>query len=974
MKLILQLFLGLAFINSRIALVQNLKNAYLYFSSIKSIVFQLKWMGNKDFIKNAEIKQRISLGIGLVAFFIGFSASAQNLTVNSGDVIKIASDTYYTSIVVKNGGTLIVNSPATLTIGAIGTSATTQVVDFQNGSVVIINTGASLVVNGLMNNSNNSSGVTFNGAVQVNGNVTAGSGSVIDGSGTLNTTGMIITDNSGTIFGSTGDCSTGPCNGNNLCGRTATASSSASLICKESAVTLTGTISSGIGTYQWQSSTGSGFTNIGTGASIRVSPLSTTSYRVLVTVSGCLTTSNIIVITVNQSPTATAGGSQTICQYGTATVSGATSSNGNITWTGNGAGSLNGTSTLTPVYSASAADAGNTVTLTMTVSNSPCANATATYSVIVSSCTKTWTGTTSNAWETSTNWSPSNVPITIEDFVIPSSVESGRMPVISTSVNAKSLINSGTISITSAGILNVYGNITNTGKVTTVSNSTLALKGNSAQTITGIPVLQNLQIANTSGGVSLLSAVTVNGSISLTNGVLTTNSNLTVNFGNGGNIAYNVSDAGSISGNVTGRRDVIARSHYISAPFTGATSAQIQATTPLFVNTYWKMYTKTFATQGWAAVTDVTTAMPLGTGFSLSMPAAAPLVLTGTYNHNFSFTGPSYSNATIGKYILVGNPYPSTIDWSAIYSGGNAVNTGGAIYYWNAANNQVSTWIASTGGTNGGTQYIPAMQAFMVATTGAGGTTSSVSINNTARVLNNSAYFRTTQSGNSILRLAVKTVDGVVDETLISLNNDATEEFEFDKDAYKIQNGGFTPSLYTSTDADPTMYSINSLPFTESHTIPLNLKVNKDGTYELRCSELTNQTGFKILLEDKLNNVILPVDTALVYTISAKTTDNVNRFVLRFRTDLTTSISLGATKSILLSTYDNDLMVTSSDVTADGVEMKVYDASGKVVQILANQNIVPGFKIIPLEKLSAGVYLVSFILDGVSHTGKVVLK
>ncbi|MEI6765836.1 MAG: T9SS type A sorting domain-containing protein [Bacteroidota bacterium] len=89
-------------------------------------------------------------------------------------------------------------------------------------------------------------------------------------------------------------------------------------------------------------------------------------------------------VTVNAQPTASAGGSQTICYNATATVSGATSSNGTILWTENGAGSItSGATTLTPTYTAALGDAGNTVTLTMTVSNSPCLAATATYTVNV---------------------------------------------------------------------------------------------------------------------------------------------------------------------------------------------------------------------------------------------------------------------------------------------------------------------------------------------------------------------------------------------------------------------------------------------------------------------------------------------------------------------------------------------------------------------------------------------------------------
>ena len=89
-------------------------------------------------------------------------------------------------------------------------------------------------------------------------------------------------------------------------------------------------------------------------------------------------------ITFSQPPTASAGGFQTICTNQTATVSGATASNGTILWTENGAGSITaGANTLTPTYTPAAADAGTTVTLTMTVSNAPCLAAVATYAVQV---------------------------------------------------------------------------------------------------------------------------------------------------------------------------------------------------------------------------------------------------------------------------------------------------------------------------------------------------------------------------------------------------------------------------------------------------------------------------------------------------------------------------------------------------------------------------------------------------------------
>jgi PKD repeat protein len=78
-------------------------------------------------------------------------------------------------------------------------------------------------------------------------------------------------------------------------------------------------------------------------------------------------------------------GSSTICVNQTYTLLAgeAESANGTISWTHNGAGSITNGSTLTPTYTPAAGDAGNTVTLTLHVSNASCTEATDTYTIIV---------------------------------------------------------------------------------------------------------------------------------------------------------------------------------------------------------------------------------------------------------------------------------------------------------------------------------------------------------------------------------------------------------------------------------------------------------------------------------------------------------------------------------------------------------------------------------------------------------------
>jgi gliding motility-associated-like protein len=166
----------------------------------------------------------------------------------------------------------------------------------------------------------------------------------------------------------------------------ASATASETLICIGESVTLQGSGTTSCGTisqYDWDHLAGENNPQ-----NPVVSPSSTTTYQLRVLDSnGIWSAWTSVVITVDPLPTATAGGSQNICINGTAVVSGATSANGTIAWTENGAGSITaGANTHTPTYTPAAGDAGNPVTLTMTVtSTNACApqTAIATYTVNV---------------------------------------------------------------------------------------------------------------------------------------------------------------------------------------------------------------------------------------------------------------------------------------------------------------------------------------------------------------------------------------------------------------------------------------------------------------------------------------------------------------------------------------------------------------------------------------------------------------
>jgi hypothetical protein len=689
-----------------------------------------------------------------------------------------------------------------------------------------------------------------------------------------------------------------------------------------------------------------------------VAPTTTTSYYVryegLCNSTACLGIP--VTVTVKQTPTIATTTPASRCGVGSVAL-GATASAGTVNWyDGSGTSLTIGTSYTTPNLSA-------TTTYYVDATNSGCTTASRTaVTATVNSCTLSWTGTLNNDWSLSSNWSPASVPTIIDDVTIPSLVASNRMPIISTNVNVKNLTTNGIVTITASGTLNVSGNITNTATVTVVSGSTVIFNGSSAQTMTGVHTLYNVQIANTSGGVSLLSALTVKGALTLTSGVLTTNSNLTINFDNGGNIAYNTSDAGSISGDVSGRRDLIARTHYISAPFSGVTSTQVDVKSPLYYNGYWKMYAKDFTTQGWTAVTTTTAGMPLGTGFSLAMPAAAPLILTGTYNHSSTYTGTSYSNAAAAKYILIGNPYPTALDWNAA-TGWTKTNVANAVYYWNASSNSVSSYVNGTG-ANGGTQYIPAMQSFMVTTTGGSGN-SSVSIANAARVnLQNPSYFRAGSDGIIRIKLTGSNPDNW-DDAVIRFNESATTSFDNDWDAYKIISRGPSPLIYTSLKGQT--YSINSVSGVDSlPSIDVDIYIPSDGNYTLSIDN-NDPTIDYILVDKKLGTDNQVTDAG--YTFTGSATDDVNRFQLQLRTAQTTGTQSGkGTQGLNIYSSTKGFVIQTNQFGGEQADIEILDMTGNSVKIMSNSSISTGSTYVPMD-LSAGAYLVKVTVDGSIFTG-----
>lgn len=107
----------------------------------------------------------------------------------------------------KLAGVLDVTSNTTLTVMAGDTLMVDGNVIFRNGSLVTVEAAAVLWVTGDVQSNNNSDEITIDGTIIINGDFNGGNGSEINGTGSMDVDGDVSTAGSGSVFGSTDDCS-----------------------------------------------------------------------------------------------------------------------------------------------------------------------------------------------------------------------------------------------------------------------------------------------------------------------------------------------------------------------------------------------------------------------------------------------------------------------------------------------------------------------------------------------------------------------------------------------------------------------------------------------------------------------------------------------------------------------------------------------------------------------------------------------
>lgn len=374
-----------------------------------------------------------------------------------------------------------------------------------------------------------------------------------------------------------------------------------------------------------------------------------------------------------------------------------------------------------------------------------------------------------------------------------------------------------------------------------------------------------------------------------------------------------------------------------------------------------------------------------GRAYSMAHPSGGPWTMSvtgpvnsGTVTYGGGLTATSGAPAQALGWHVIGNPFPSALDWNAS-AGTNLLGVanvwiGSSAYQGSYQNLNPGDDVAMHQGfaartLTGGASWSPGPAnriSGSVPLVREGGA-SSIGDYNVTINLSGGGY-----SHNTTVYFANETSPG----------NYPTTGFDGCCDGFFLP-GSVQPYIYTViTDAPlpPAVvaneFQTNAMPLlTESYSVPMGLIVGVAGTYTLDAADLeTLPAGFTVELEDTKLGVTQMLTDNPSYTFSAALNDDVDRFILHFNPGSVTDILEDVLVAGNIYATDEEIVVRLNTMEDFQGALDVYDLVGNLVMTSGQISVTNGYFSMDSEGLSTGVYVATLRSGEYSTENKIFIK
>ena len=552
------------------------------------------------------------------------------------------------------------------------------------------------------------------------------------------------------------------------------------------------------------------------------------------------------------------------------------------------------------------------------------------------------------------------------------------------------IIASGDYVIANTGNIVLQNNWVNNGSFTH-NGGTLIFAGTS-QTLGGtVPsTFNNITIA--AGSITtIVTAGQLLYGVLQSNDTLHTNGNLTLLSTAARTAAIDGSGTGEVVGNVTMQRYLPSGFgyKYFSSPFQADTVGNFSGPINLaasFPDFY--SYDESQPSSGWINYTSSSGLLNPLAGYAANFgTSSAPLTvsLTGVVsNHTISSTLYNHNQPYTLGFNLVGNPYPSPIDWNAA-TGWTKTNIDNALYFFSAGTTDqytgtYSSYINGVSSNDTASNIIAAMQGFFIhVSNGTYPVSGLLSVNNNARNTNPSVIFfgnNGTDGPPPLLRLSAGFADAttVSDPMVIYFKQGATAAFNKELDALKLMNTHTgVPNLY-AISTDPVRLSIQALPYPGDvvEMVPLGLTTAQDGWVTFQARDILQMPpSLHIYLSDTQSGINQDLSQDPLYRLYLAKGVYDNRFFLGFGPAEPISPGAVTPPAEPFEAYNagGSLRIKSDLPPGEKVDFVVFNLLG---QALYREEISDNsYHLVDMTSYAAGVYIVRFTGSHTMYSKKI---
>jgi hypothetical protein len=631
-----------------------------------------------------------------------------------------------------------------------------------------------------------------------------------------------------------------------------------------------------------------------------------------------------------------------------------------------------------------------------TVTSSNCSNGSPVILISVKQ-DNIWTGATNIDWNTASNWACNSIPTLNANVVINTGLT--NYPTLNTGATgmAKDIqINSGATLTVLDNTLQIAGSVANGGTFDSQEGG-VAFVGTVAQTIPANTFsanrIRNL-ILNNTANVSSSGTLEITGFLRVENGNFNTGNALTLISNTTQTALIDGSGNGQVVGLVKMQRylDVAFGYKYFSSPFNNSTVEDFNSyvnLTSSFPNFYTydenQLYADSAST-GWKAYTTANDPLDILKGYALNfgdiLASPKTVEITGTVNNGNQQISLYNNDRLYTKgFNLVGNPYPSPIDWNAA-GGWTKTNIDDALYFFTAGDTNMytgtyTTYVNGIQSADGlSSNIIPSMQGFFVSVTNPGNAT--LGVTNQVRTNNYTQEFLKVREPDKAALIRITAAfenEGRTDPAVLYFPLFAELSFEKDKDALKLMNTDIrVPNIYSLTPENKKL-SINALPkpgSSDAKKIPLGLKTKKDGWLFIGLKDLENlPSNFNVYLIDTEKRIGQNLSIKPQYRFYAKSGQHDTRFHLMFSETELSDPAIAFDEPFSVQTVGGKVMVS---LNLEQGQSGVLLASTVTGQLLDRKN-VSEKEVIEIEGIkSSGVYFISINLKDGMFSKKVLIQ